>query len=151
MSRHLEIVNKQWKGDSKQNNLLPIRVGKLKVSVSCLKDTGHKAIKNSWSSPLFLLCSCFCLPHLYQHTLTFSLSTHFTWAYLYTTFLCAILFLASYILKVCLQNPNFLRNSCAQSFYSLLYFLTEDLNQFTNISGHLLTCTSCRLRISTVK
>lgn len=133
MSRHLEIVNKQWKGDSKQNNLLPIRVGKLKVSVSCLKDTGHKAIKNSWSSPLFLLCSCFCLPHLYQHTLTFSLSTHFTWAYVYTTFLCAILFLASLLYISLLNAPTDLNliHSSGLSSKPQLFLGTPVLSHFT--------------------
>lgn len=127
MNRHLEI-NKWWKGDCKQNNLLPVRAVKLKVNVSCLKDTGHRkpsrileVLYNSHSVSLFLSHQC-------KHASTVLLSTRHV-VYLYTTFLCTMQFLICLLyhflmphwskaypfFRGWLKNPTFLRNSNAHS------------------------------------
>lgn len=76
----MEVVNKWWKGDCKQNNLWQVRARKLKVHVSCLKDTIHRkpprileVIYYLDSVPLFLSVSsapthinCFTLHALYM-------------------------------------------------------------------------------------
>lgn len=130
-------------------------------------DTGHKAIKNSWSSlllRLFLFLSASSiLTHthfLTFHTLHMGLSVHHISLYsslhpFYITSSCPHWSKSYPFFRAFFKSPTFLRNSSAQSFSSLLYFLTVGLDQFTNISGHLLTCTlpstSWRLGISRVK